>query len=274
MNRLCPIACLGLAFATGCNLAEPADQYEYQGPYLIITTDQGEPVDDMQPEPDLPETEDMAPVGSPELVFTELMIDTSVSQPGLGERGEYVEVKNVGDGPADPTKIVILIADPATPELMTGRIAIAPPATPEEIDVVSSLEPIEPGDYFVFVRFEIPEVPISVATGPGRSYDYGRFASGPALMNAGPRQLELRYNDRGVIETFDTVRWENGALIAPDGDTTQGPTIESDVALGVDASSETPDANDDPKQWCPSTETFGEGSALGTPGSPADCGSG
>lgn len=261
-----------VAMLAGCNLSEPADNYAYQGPFLIISTDQGTPPGDVSDTGDMGSPEDMKPAGSPELVFTELMVQTSVSQPGLGERGEYIEIKNVGEGPADPTKIVMILADPAAPQQATGRIVVGPPGTPEEIDVVSSLASIQPGEYFVFVRFEIPEIPVSAVVGPGRSYDYGRFASGPALPNDA-RQIELRYNQSGMIETFDTVRWEGGQLVAPDGES-QGPAIEVDTALGVDSDSETPDGNDDPKAWCPHSEMIQGGSALGSPGAPVDCGAG
>jgi hypothetical protein len=264
------IACFALVLLAGCNLSEPASHYEYQGPYLIITTDQGRPTPDVEQPEDMHEPPDMGPAGSPVLVFTELMLATSATAPTLGERGEYIEIKNVGDAPADPTKIVMILADPARPDQMLGRISIAPPATPEEIQVVSSLEPIGPGEYFVFVRFETAEAPVSSVIGSGRSYDYGRYASGPAMANDGPRQIELRYNEAGVIETFDTVRWENGRLVAPDG-SGQGPGIEPDTALGVDAMAESPEGNDDPANWCLHTDVIGEGTSLGSPGASVDC---
>jgi hypothetical protein len=164
----------------------------------------------------------------------------------------------------------MLLSEPDNPGGLRERIQVALPATEEEREAVEALEMIEPGDYFVFVRFESDVAPVSEVVPASNRYDYGRFASGPSLPNFVDRRLELTYADERTPEPFDVVRWDLGALVAPDG-SGEGLVFPEDVSVGLDPSFEDPAANDDPKKWCLSTESIGSGTALGTPGAPAVC---
>lgn len=262
--RSLAICCASTLFA-GCNLSEPASSFEYQGEFIVISFDQGNGEDqdeDAAPPPD------MGPPGDPELVITELLIHSNDVRPGAGERGEYIEIRNVGDGPANPRSVALVLIDPNDEDALPERIQIAPPLTSEEVQVVSNLLPIQPGDYFVFVRHEVLSSPVG---DEGRSYDYGRFTNGPSLINDSPRLVELRYVDGADIATHDVVRFGDGEIQALDG---EGPGLayEVNTSVSVREDSEDPESNDEPSNWCLSDTFFDEGTFRGNPGEPADCG--
>ena len=249
----------------GCNLSEPANHFAFQE-LVVIWTDTDSP-EDLGPDE---AEEDLAPPPPPNLVITELLIETTRSQTGLGELGEYIEIKNVGEGPADPRFVSFVIVDPESPDVSVGRIQVARATSQEEVQVVAGLREIAPGDYFVFVRHELPDALMGPETGPGRYYDYGRYAAGPSLPNDFDRVIEVRYADGLQVDTFDRVRWRQGEIRPLVGD---GPGLPypEDVAIGVRKDAEDSVSNDLPENWCLVSPLIGEGPIRGTPGAVSQC---
>lgn len=247
----------------GCVLADSADSYPFVPIYpLFEPADAG---DNSNTNDDLP------PPVPPILMFTEVLIDAPGSDPSVAERGEYIEIKNVGEGSADPRRITILLNDLSDP-LAGARISVAQPLTKEEEDVFNGLKMIEPQEYFVFVRHEDPTVaPISDVVPLGLIYDFGRYANGPTLphQTAARRQLALVYrHPGGETQVFDSIRWEGRELRDIDGDGKALAFAEGE-AVGVDERFEHPDENDDPQRWCVPDVFVGE--VAGTPGGPTTC---
>lgn len=257
---------LTVLLSAGCNLSVPASDFPYEGPFLVIFTDAGEPPQDAEPAPDVEESPDE----EPELLITEVLVHSSSSELGLGEIGEFIEVRNVGEGPADPRNITLLLVDPSAPGGVPARIQVARPTTAEEVKIVSGLQLIEPGEYFVFARYESPAAPISAGLEPGTWYDYGRYASGPTLSNDQPRVLELRYISGIDVVHFDSVRWEGGEL-RPLDDAGPGLAYPPDVSIGVRSDAEDVVGNDDPQNWCLSEPFIADSEIRGTPGASSVC---
>lgn len=259
--------------AGACNLDLETAEHPYTVS-LVFDDDAG------TPEPDVPtsgetdadggEPVDMAPPGDPDLVFTEILINTSTMDPSiaLGELGEYVEIKNVGDGPADPRAISMRLTN--IDNDTSGDIFIATAVSQEQIGIISNLKPVMPGDYFVFVRYSTVGIPVSEVVEEGRYYDFGRYGEGVPMSNSDERVLEVRYNDGAQIVTTDQIRWRNGNFLPADGG--EGPTLnfEEDDSIALRPGNEDPAGNDSPDAWCISTNDFG-GIVAGTPGGPAQC---
>lgn len=274
----------------GCNLAFDLDEYPYSEKKVSIDLGEDMGSDDgptnntnntnnlnnlnninnlnnvnntMDMPPDLP-------VGEPELVITELLINTSAMDNNIstGELGEYVEIKNVGDGPADPRQISFRLLNVGTGS--EGTITVALPTTSEQVEVYQGLKVIEPGQYFVFARHVVADVPINDVLEAGTFYDYGRWGEGDSLSNSGERLLELQYFNGTEIQQFDSVRWISGNLVPPEGDS---PTlaIQEDRALSVRGGLETTTGNDSPDTWCEESATIGAGIVAGTPGTAPGC---
>ena len=210
---------------------------------------------------------DADPPAPPLLIFTELLIDAPGADPVLGERGEYIEIKNIGDGEADPANITMLLVDP-TEKSPQVRIQVGVPFTDEERMAVERLQPIKPGDYFVFARYDSNDPRLSTLVPEGAFYDYGAFASGPTLPHVvgTARILELGYRltaDTSV--TYDTVSWEGQGFGTPE----EVLAFEEGLAVGLDAEAETENGNDDIGRWCVPTEEIG--AIRGTPGGPTEC---
>lgn len=260
--RTIAAAALLLATQSGCLLAEPADTYPFAPVLAFDPTDVG---NDSGLEADVP------PPKPPLLVFTEVLLDAPSIDLIVTERGEYIEIKNIGEGPADPRQITMILSD-VDGGAPPARIEVVPGFTADEKAAVAALKPIMPNQYFVFIRYEVPEVaPISDHVLPGAIYDFGRYASGPTLphQTAASRRLELGYRYKnGDTETFDTIRWEGHDFIAPEGDG-EAVLYGEGQALGVDSSAEDPVLNDDPKKWCVPPNLVG--AVNGTPGEASSC---
>lgn len=272
------------ALLSACNLGIDVDDYPYQQVVVIPDAGNNNPMpdtgNDMSVEPDAPsdtdlpdmmDMPDVGPMGSAELMITEILINTSeMNALGNGEVGEFVEVKNVGDGPADPRRISFQIAsDTGGPQ----TISVAQPTTPEQLEVYTGLQPIEPGEYFVFVRFQADGLPLSQVMEAGTFYDYGRAGVTVALANSGERILSVQYFDGRTIRTHDSVRWSANALRPSDLEMAE-PSIEvvEDVSLSVGRAFETVTGNDTPANWCMEfTEVAGPGTFFGSPGAGATC---
>lgn len=274
------VATLSLLFAlsAGCVLADPADQYPFRPKLEFSGSDGG--ANNQNNLTDLPE------VVPPRLIFTEILIDAPGEDASFVERGEYIEIKNIGEGPADPRNITMFLNDLNDP-LVGDRIEVATAFTPEEREVVDGLQLMEEGDYFVFVRHEDETVaPITATVAEGYSYDYGRYANGPTLPHQATsrRRLTIGYRfPNGASEIYDILEWEGHELL----DTISEPT-NSDVdaasdpprmakplafregeAVGVDDNWETMSGTDDPQNWCVPPVMVGE--VSGTPGQVTEC---
>lgn len=263
----------------GCNLGLDLDEYPYQGP-LVINFDAGDEgvvqdagrdappdIDDSMP-PDMEPDQDI-PVGSPQLVITELLINSKSDPSFTGEVGEYIEIKNIGDGPADPRAISFNIENVNSASRSTVSVPL--PATTEQVKVYGELKDIQPGQYFVFIRFETAEVPLSQILDNGTFFDWGNYGQNTSLANSGERLLELRYFDGVGLQEFDRVRWGNNTLVDEIGMETVSRPLDENVALSVTAGSETSRANDAPAVWCQESEVIPGGSTTGTPGRIAGC---
>lgn len=269
---------LGALLLSGCNLAFDLEDYPYQGP-LVVELDLGDdatstdvgpdaaPGPDVDSEPDIPDL----PVGEPNLVITEVLIDTSQMEPGIiGELGEYVEVKNVGDGPADPRNISFTLENVATSARTS--ISVPLPSSTEQVKTYSGLKMIAPGEYFVFVRYTTPDVPLDDLLESGRYFDWGRYGQEASLTNSGERLLLLRYFDGQDLTEFDRLRWRSGVLVDSIGSDEVTQPIVEDTSLSLLSEFERPELNDDPDVWCLETQAVADGSPVqGSPGQTAQC---
>lgn len=247
--------CWGALLLTGCVLADPAQEFPF-APTLIA------PDAEVEREVDVPVAE------PPLLMFTEILFQTNNEE--IGDVGEFIEIRNVGDGPADPRNIVLFLT--SFSDFSVSRIRVEEPFLPEEFEVYDSLQPIEPSDYFIFVRHEhVTSMPVTEDLADGSYYDYGRFSNGPSLPHAGfsDYQLDLGYRgDDGRSVIYDTVRWTGASFQA--GDTSATPLrFQAGASVEVRPGVQSPDDNDDPAQWCISTTVRGNGHA--TPGAPSMC---
>ncbi len=267
-----------LLMCSGCNLGLDLDEFPYQGP-LIINFDAGNdtqapPTDGGDVTVDLPDEQDISdppdlPQGEPQLVITELLINTSQTSSGItGEVGEYVEIKNIGGGPADPRAISFSIENIDTAS--QSLISIPFPSSSEQVRIYGELKDIQPGEYFVFIRYQTDEVPLSDILETGTFFDWGRYGQDASLANGGERLLELKYFDGVELQEFDRVRWNNGTLVNELGAETVDRPLDEDVALSVVVGEETPSGNDAPENWCQETTTLA-GNTKGTPGESAAC---
>ena len=252
-----------VVFATmsGCVLGDAAE--EFNPALLFEDRDDGEPNNQVSMDLGMPQE-------PPLLIFTELLIDAPGSDETVVERGEYIELKNVGDGPADPRNITIFLTDLEQPLLGSVRIEVPPPFGNDP--VYEGLQLIQPGQYFVFIRYEDPDVAaISEGLRPGSTYDFGRHANGPTLPHQAGAQRALdvgyRYPNGEVEPSFDQVRWVNGELIGIDDD--KPMEFEEGQSLAVDADAEDPIANNNPENWCSPPDRVGQ--VQGTPGRQTMC---
>ena len=237
---------MSLLVSSGCNLTIDTDSYDYS-----------------------PVTE----IGEQRLVITEVLAWTSTKGPGSeDERGEFIEVKNVGTAPADPKTITIEVrADQNGDPIQT--ISVAPPNTPAAIAAVNSITPLNPGEYFVFIRYETPETPISSLLDPGTYYDYGAHGNRVELSQSDPRFLELVYFDSNdqIVTNFDSLHWD-GAVFEPEqsGDSIE---MQEDRSLSLDANAEDAEQNDYGSSWCVESSPVALNGVAATPGQPSSCAS-
>jgi hypothetical protein len=262
-------AALGIAawaMATaGCHLTIDLEDY----PYPITIWQEG-PVDEDVWDTALPDedTTPSTPQLGPMLVFTELMVRVSAPPDSFQELGEYIEIKNIGDAPADPRRIVISLVESNERILVDNVIE-----SDAERFVVQTLKPIQPGGYFVFVRNDSPYYGITRQLSPGSYYEYGIWYRSIGLPNF-TRTLRLLYRvDEFIHEQHDEVGWRQGQLVDLTGENSATLAITEDIALGVRPGFENAKANTDPANWCYHVLPFGEGPLHGSPGqaSPERC---
>jgi hypothetical protein len=269
--------CLLFVAASGCNLTLDLEDYPYEGRGDVedAASDTIEPTDtsdaaDSHTEDardtagDTFDATDVPPEERPTLIFTEVMPDSSV-EGGAGsvEYGEFIEVKNVGTVPADPRRIVIELED------ANRRITVDPfPADEREQQVLDGLQPIQPGEYFVFVRQDSDYYNITAGLEEGTFYEYGRWNEQIPLSNS-ERSLTMFYR-LSEFEAFvtDKIEWVSRSLIDPSLQTPTNREIREDVALGVQEISESQSGNDSPANWCYHAETLPDSPVKASPGGP------
>ncbi len=270
----------GIVLLASCNLAIDTNDHPYQQSIVIADAssddavpDQGTPLPDMAGDttPDLaPDMEiDMGPVGVPELMITEVLINTSLLV-GNGEVGEFIEIKNVGSGPADPRQVTFqVVSDGGAPQ----TISVPTPTNAEQLAIHKALKPILPGEYFVYVRFVSDDFPLTSLTPVPPHFDYGEGGVLVSLGNSGSRTLTMQYFDGQTSETQDSIRWSSNALrpIA-DGELTPSLAVIEDVSFSVGRDFENRTDNDLPDKWCEEiTEVAGPGTVFASPGGPSIC---
>lgn len=241
--------------SSGCVLADPASDFPFT-PH-VLDDDTG-----TTPEPDAP-----AP-SPPSLMFTEVMFEllTDADSATPPPTGEYIEVKNVGSGPADPRDIVLFLTN--LDNFTVSRIRAEVSIVPEEQEAYNALQPIEPGEYFVFIRHH-DSAAVTDALPPGSFYDYGRFNTTTLPHTSVEVKLDLGYQmDDGSVSVFDTLRWRGENFQA---DSIEQPAVRivSGAAIELDASIASAEENDDPTVWCVSSAPLGAN--FGTPGGPGNC---
>ena len=297
LARYTPLTLI-LLVTTGCNLTLDLDDHPYQGGALTLPDSPAdlEPPVDLPPDvPDVPDldaphdldTSDDAPdapddtpldvdmdvdmdveempVGAPQLIFTELLVDAS----GGDESGEYFEITNIGDAPAQVSLISITLVNADSGASITSlTIPQAGNGQPGHQEALDALLPIAPGGRFVFVKEDAGEFGIVALATAAAVYEHKRWESGSqlALSNGAYRQLRMAY--RGVVH--DTISWEGGGLKHPEEDTL--PRLSGVENRAFELRADAYDAPDrrDPALWCLSdapVPNSAEG-LHGTPGQP------
>lgn len=272
----------GVVLSSACNLAIDTDEYPYQQPIVvadmgqdtIVVPDEGMAVPDMPADAVGDVSEDVGTdqgvVGTPELMITEVFINPSeVSAIGNGEIGEFIEVKNVGTAAADPRRASFqIVADGGEPQ----TISVPAPTNSDQLAVYMDLKPIEPGEYFVYVRFVSDGLPLAALEPAIAFFDYGRSGVLVSLANSGSRTLTLQYFDGKTIRTQDSIRWSSNALRPITGELDPSLPIIQDVSLSVGREFENRDDNDTPANWCEEiTEVAGPDTVFASPGGPSIC---
>lgn len=291
MTKKNSLSLFGLALLTSCNLAIDPEQYPYQQSIVaedaahedMAVLDEGMPVPDMAEDamPDLvqdmvqdlgQDTEtDTGPIGTPELMITEVLINPSLfGVSGSGENGEFIEIKNIGTAPADPRRASFQVSSvDGSPQ----TISVPAPTSADQLAIYSALKPIQPGEYFVYVRFVSEHLPLTTMEPAVAHFDYGKSGVLVSLSNSGARTLTLQYFDGKTIRTQDSIRWGSSALrpINPE-ETSPSLTMIEDVSWSVGRDFETAEGNDTPANWCAEiTEVTGTSPIFASPGGPAIC---
>lgn len=255
---------LSLTWGNGCNLAIDLDDY----PYTALSPDSDLPADTGADAPaedtELADTPD-APPGQPVLAFSELMIRVEPPPGESQELGEYVEIVNLGDAPIDPRGVVIEILE-TNERIEIDRLL----DSPKERAVVEALEPIAPGERFLFYRRANDHYVIEEVLDPAASYEYGRWSRPVGLSNftRSMRLIELQGEFGFVIH--DEVAWREGALVDPAGEIGAGRELRENVAFGLRPGER---SGREPTAWCYHRELLSEGPLFGSPGqpTPASC---
>ena len=279
------LALLLALLAVGCNLTLDLAEYPYRGPADLsdtairdaadagdtstADTSGGQDGGDADTSP-TDVRDEQKPGGKPFLIFTELMPNSSVpdgANPGE-ELGEFIEIKNIGTAPADPRRIVIKVSG------TNRRIQVDPfPSPGEESEVFDNLEPIAPGEYFIFVREDSDYYKLTSGLKVGTYYQYGTWHDPVPLSNSS-RRLQLAYNSAEfqLIE-HDALEWASHRLIHPEGSTDATLAMKEDVSWGVQQGFEDARENDSPKQWCYHVTQLADSPLKASPGepTPTDC---
>lgn len=254
-----------MAMMAACNLTLDLDDYPYEAAQDAVDS-----VSDVDADGDIRDAADIdaRDEARPILIFTELMPDSSTDGTSSVEYGEFFEIKNVGQAPADPRNIFIKLED-GDREIAIDTIVF----DEREQAILDELKPIAPGDYFVFVRQDDDYYRITADLAPGTFYEYGRWNDQVPLSNR-ERSLTLIYKVNGEDPTVtDRVEWISGSLIDPSLVTNTTRSMREDVSIGVQAISESQADNNSPTNWCYHVNPLSGSPVRASPGrpTPADC---
>lgn len=250
-----------VAMTWSCHLGIDLDDYGYPIPF-----DPGPSEADVGFEDDV--DIDEGPSLGPILLITELMIRPSPPPGSTQELGEYIEIYNAGDEAIDPRDLVIEIIE-TNDRIYIDRLV----STTEEAAVVSSLKPIEPGQFFVFLRQDHSYYGMSDVLETGRYYEYGRWHRSIPLGNFSRTLRLLEIRGEFEFHIHHEVGWRQGSLVDLDGIYTSRLDIRENIALGLRPGITTTKQAADPANWCYHLQRFGDGPLLGSPGrrTPESC---
>ncbi|TXD35978.1 hypothetical protein FRC98_15010 [Lujinxingia vulgaris] len=255
---------LSIIVSTGCNLAIDLEDYPYRalGPDTDLPVDAS--ADASAEDTDVDDTPD-APAGQPALAFSELMIRVEPPPGESQELGEYVEIVNVGDAPIDPRGVVIEILE-TNERIEIDRLL----DSPKERAVVEALEPIGPGEHFLFYRRASDHYVLDQVLDPTASYEYGRWGRPVGLSNFSRSMRLIQLEGEFGFVIHDEVAWREGALVDPNGETGTGRELRENVAFGLRPGQQ---SGREPTAWCYHRELLSEGPLFGSPGqpTPASC---
>lgn len=274
---------LGLGVSAGCNLSVELDNYPY---ITILDGDQQEDLttlpDMKMPDQDLAEMpgEEMGPKDMPpdmpkpklgvRLIFTEVMIKTSKrGNSGNSEPGEYIEIANVGDEPAELRRVQIRL-DTSTVLVLRVDLGASPDAQEQaQYDAIALLQP---GEHFVFVRDDDADFGITQGLPLGSFFEWHWSQPMIALANT-TRQLTLAYDRPMGLSFQDVISWsgedlvDQGTMMAD-----EAYPVTQDVAFMLDERFYSAQGNDSVTAWCLAAEIIpGNTGMRGTPGRSGMC---
>ncbi len=225
---------------TGCNLTIDSESYPY------------EPIPEIG-------------ISAPELIFTEILPWSSATA-GLStdERGEFIEVKNIGNIEIDPQDIFIEIRTSES-DAPIQTIEVIKPRSAEAIKATDALKPIQPGEYFVFIRYETQKSPLELDQ--SKFYDYGEFGEKIELDQSQTRFLTLSFRGKDGIVRSDGLSWEANRFRA-----TKSTQLEMEVdrSIVLDFNKENNEDNDLTESWCLEKSLESKG-IRATPGKFSTC---
>jgi len=214
--------------------------------------------------PDMPK-----PKQGVRLIFTEVMIRTSKRNPSSpnNELGEYIEIANVGDEPAELRRVQIRLD---TSMVSVLRIDLGPSPQAQEMEQYDAIDFLAPGEHFVFVKDENDEITQGVPLGSFFNWHWAQ--SSLALANK-TRQLTLAYERPMGLSFQDVISWEGDDLV-DQGTMMKDETypVTQDVAFMLDEGAYSAQGNDPTSAWCLAEQIIpGDTGMRGTPGASGMC---
>lgn len=271
---------LALIGVSGCNLGVELERY----PYVTLLADQQadmRPIPDMAPDLEPPEmgSKDMTPDMPPDmskpklgvrLIITEVMIKTSKrATSGNNEPGEYIEIANVGDEPAELRRVQLRLD---TSNVLVLRIDLGSEPEAQEQAQYDALSVLQPGEHFIFVRDDDEDFGITTDLALGSFFEWHWSQPTLALANT-TRALTLAYDKVNGLAFQDVVAWSGEDLI--DQDTLMADEaypVTQDVAFVLDERAYTATGNNPVSAWCLATEIIpGNTGMRGSPGKRSRC---
>ncbi len=238
--KLSVLILLGVTL-TSCNLAIDSDAYPY------------EPITQIG-------------ISAPEIIFTEILPWSSITAGvSTDERGEFIEIKNVGNVAIDPEDIFIEIRDSQDGDPIQ-TIEVIKPRSQAALEATEALRPIEPGSYFVFIRYQTERSPLTIDA--SKFYDYGEFGEKIELDQSEERFLSLSYREENRIVVSDQLSWETNQFRANRSGALE---MEVDRSIVLDQSKENNEDNNEVSNWCLEKNFAQLGGINATPGKHSDC---
>lgn len=226
---------------TSCNLALDSDSYPY------------EPIKKVG-------------VSAPEIIFTEILPWSSVNVGILeDERGEFIEIKNIGNVALDPQDIFIEIRDSKNGNPIQ-TIEVIKPRSEAAIEATEALKFIEPGAYFVFIRYQTEKSPLDLDA--SQFYDYGEFGEKIELDQTEERYLTLSFRGEEGIIVSDRLSWKANQFRANESGEL---AMEVDRSVVLDRRKENNQDNNEVSNWCIEKNLAQLGGINATPGKHSIC---